>query len=443
MSLTYSECETLVAQIQSLVGQKVLGVSEWDQKHFALEFADENLLLCLRTPFLRFHLVRGLPRTRSAAAKPLQSPVGTTLVAVELLNKDRILALSFSNGNRLIAEFFPKKPNLLMLNSDGEILYSLFAVASSHYQLPERRGERTETTSTVTSEEVARRYAGLELQGEKNRLNRLLSNRLKAVQRRKKKLLQEKAEAEQWLAVQHRGELLQAHFHLLKEGMDSIEVTDWESEDKVVIALDPRAAPQDNVASIFKRARKLRGSLPHLDQQLKGLAEREEQALSKQRSLASLESRKDVDRFSRENELHTDASAPKDEKTRPFYREFSSASGLSIFVGKSSKDNDRLTFSVARGNDWWFHVADYSGSHVILRNKNGVETPDQEAFGDAALIALYYSKAKQMGEADVVFTQVKYVKRAGKNMPGKVNLSQHKTKYAKMDESRWMAIKAR
>lgn len=38
-----------------------------------------------------------------------------------------------------------------------------------------------------------------------------------------------------------------------------------------------------------------------------------------------------------------------------------------------------ITFQVANQNDWWFHVKDVPGSHVILKSTNQEEIPDKVA----------------------------------------------------------------
>ena len=50
------------------------------------------------------------------------------------------------------------------------------------------------------------------------------------------------------------------------------------------------------------------------------------------------------------------------------YKAFISSDGMEILVGNKDQDNDYLTFKVASAQDFWLHVADNSGAHVIVRN---------------------------------------------------------------------------
>ena len=38
-----------------------------------------------------------------------------------------------------------------------------------------------------------------------------------------------------------------------------------------------------------------------------------------------------------------------------------------LYIGKNNKQNDYVTFTLARGKDLWFHTKNIPGSHVILK----------------------------------------------------------------------------
>lgn len=68
--------------------------------------------------------------------------------------------------------------------------------------------------------------------------------------------------------------------------------------------------------------------------------------------------------------------------------------GWTVLVGKRAADNDELTFRIAEPRDFWLHVADYSGSHVVIRNPDDVDAPPREVLERAAQLAAFYSKAQ-------------------------------------------------
>ncbi|MEZ5305755.1 MAG: NFACT RNA binding domain-containing protein [Pyrinomonadaceae bacterium] len=107
-------------------------------------------------------------------------------------------------------------------------------------------------------------------------------------------------------------------------------------------------------------------------------------------------------------------------------RRFETSDGYQILVGKKSKDNDYLTFRIARSLDIWLHAADYPGSHVVIRRKGKEEVP-QNIIEIAARLAAFYSKAKNEGKAAVRFAQRKFVSKPKGAAPGLVSISTSKT----------------
>ena len=107
-------------------------------------------------------------------------------------------------------------------------------------------------------------------------------------------------------------------------------------------------------------------------------------------------------------------------------RRFISSDGFEIMVGKKAKDNDFLTFRVARSLDLWMHAADYPGSHVIVRNPNRKEIPNKTLL-EAAQLAAFYSSGREQTKAAVNYTQKKYVNKPRRSLPGLVSMSSFKT----------------
>jgi predicted ribosome quality control (RQC) complex YloA/Tae2 family protein len=86
-------------------------------------------------------------------------------------------------------------------------------------------------------------------------------------------------------------------------------------------------------------------------------------------------------------------------KGRP-YRTFL-VEGFEVLVGKSARDNDNLTFRVARPQDVWLHVAGGTpGSHVVIRSPDEALVPP-EVIQRAAELAAWYSDARHAARVDV------------------------------------------
>lgn len=93
--------------------------------------------------------------------------------------------------------------------------------------------------------------------------------------------------------------------------------------------------------------------------------------------------------------------------------------GYIILVGRSSAENDELTFKVASKEDMWLHVRDVSGSHVIIRQKAGHTIP-KPVIERAASLAAFHSKRKGENLCPVSFTRRKYVRKRKGDLPGMV-----------------------
>jgi predicted ribosome quality control (RQC) complex YloA/Tae2 family protein len=56
----------------------------------------------------------------------------------------------------------------------------------------------------------------------------------------------------------------------------------------------------------------------------------------------------------------------RNKKDTPEFMRFKSPSGYDVVAGRSSSENDRVTWGVARDWDLWFHARGIGGSHVVL-----------------------------------------------------------------------------
>lgn len=270
-------------------------------------------------------------------------------------------------------------------------------------------------------------------------VERRLTRLLKAARIRSEQAKQRLDECLLWEKVQHEGLLLQAHFHLLKRGMPEITVQDWEKEgEERKITLDPVMEPQKEIAKRFQKSRKLHRGIPHQQKQFDKTLQEETRLTQYLERLSQVTSLEGLEQWRDETGmiLNPSSKLPSIPQPKRPYREFRSHSGLKIWVGKSAKDNDKLTFHLANGSDWWLHARDVSGSHVVIRVEKGNE-PDPECLQDAIQLALHYSKAK--GDGEVTITQCKYLAKI-KGRPGAVSVSKQRTAYGRADPDRFGQI---
>lgn len=100
-----------------------------------------------------------------------------------------------------------------------------------------------------------------------------------------------------------------------------------------------------------------------------------------------------------------------------------------ILVGRSARENDRLSLREARPDDLWLHAAGYAGSHVVVRAKDG-KTGDvpREVVEHAARLAIWHSKARGAGgKVPVHLCRARDVSKRRGSPAGQVVLRDHET----------------
>lgn len=101
--------------------------------------------------------------------------------------------------------------------------------------------------------------------------------------------------------------------------------------------------------------------------------------------------------------------------------------GFELLIGKGDAENDQLTFKVAENTDFWLHVANMPGSHVVIRNPDKVSEPPRAVLERAAELAAFHSKARDAGKVEVHWCRIADISKPRGFAPGKVILKQWKS----------------
>jgi predicted ribosome quality control (RQC) complex YloA/Tae2 family protein len=108
-------------------------------------------------------------------------------------------------------------------------------------------------------------------------------------------------------------------------------------------------------------------------------------------------------------------------------RRYRSLDGYEILVGRGSRDNDHLTFRLARSYDLWMHAADYPGSHVVVRARTRDEEIPHRTVLEAAQLAAHFSRAGRDAKVAVNYAPRKLVTKPKGAAPGLVYLTGFRT----------------
>ncbi|MBK9164067.1 MAG: NFACT family protein [Acidobacteria bacterium] len=242
--------------------------------------------------------------------------------------------------------------------------------------------------------------------------------------------LDQHGDAETWKKY---GDLLLANSATAARLESGFAVTDYFDETAPTIEIPhfDLKTPAETAEKYFKRYTKARNARGEIEKRLNATeAELESLRAELAEIEAAIENRdEEFLRGKTPNKARPQKGSKKQikaEDARTYAREFVSSDGFEILVGKRSKDNDHLTFRIARSLDTWLHAADYPGSHVVIRAAGKNEIP-QRTLVEAAELAAFYSQAKGHPKAAVHYTQKKFVNKPKGAAPGLVRLASFKT----------------
>jgi len=218
---------------------------------------------------------------------------------------------------------------------------------------------------------------------------------------------------------------LQAAAKTVPKGATTFLFDDTRTGTSAEVRLDPALGPRQNAEVLFRRARKIRRRSVLAVQKLPAIVARrrlieEELALVANLPLEALLERPSGAIAVSGKRAVTAAKPAKAAPTPAGIREYRSPDGWRILAGKSGAGNDYLTGRIAGPEDFWFHVRDYPGAHVVLKGAGA--QPPVEAIRAAGAVAAWHSGARTERLVDVAYTRRKNVRKVKGGQPGKVIL---------------------
>ncbi len=358
--MRYNDLKSIVNELKSLLPQKLSSFYLTSKRTYIAVFGKRQVLLSLEEPDLRLYETQiEHPFKPDPFANKIEKAFkGKKLSAVSLDPSDRIVTFDFE-GEELVLQLIPRNPNLI---------HKGISLNPVKHSPPKQQPHQEE--SLATSKELEKAY-----------LEKLAKNereeREAAIHKAREKIERDIKKAEKWPEKMERAKLIQASLYSYDKKSHSLQLIGEEER----LNLPRQMTPENYLEKHLKEARRLKSLLETLKAKWeKPLPEKK-----------------------------------LNDERKP-YMEFISQTGFKIWVGRSAKDNDILTFKLARGSDLWLHVLHEKGAHVIIRAVKGREI-DRETIKEAEKLALQYSKAKNK-ILEVAKAYVKNLKRGKK--PGEV-----------------------
>jgi predicted ribosome quality control (RQC) complex YloA/Tae2 family protein len=366
---------------------------------------------------------------------------------------ERVVRLSFTVADELgdnatcelVAQLTGRSANLFLLDGSGRITHALRAPRGSGQQIgeqyrpptiqPKQHSEESRFTRGLfptLSEAADEYYRQLASKNEFDNLAATLSAHLRKEISKLKKL---KANLEKDTIAHgnpddHRrlGDLLLANIANAVRDANKVKLTDYYAEGAptIEVEIDEKTSLQDAAGEAFSRYSKSRRAVEEIGTRLiqleRDLRKVEEKRARLERAiadrdltaLAALDQPKDKKAFA--------GTKQKASTAIPGMRRYRSSDGYEVIVGRSARDNDQLTFRVARPYDLWLHAGDYPGSHVIVRNSSRNEIPHRTII-EAAQLAAKFSQAATDSKVTIHYTQRKFLTKPKGAAPGLVRMS--------------------
>ncbi len=227
------------------------------------------------------------------------------------------------------------------------------------------------------------------------------------------------------------GDILTANLHRIAKGQTAVSCEDFYDEDMktVEIPLSPTLSPQQNAAKYYKDYARMKNAEKELTHQLTlGRTELSYlQSVLEELNRAGTDA--ELEEIRRELQeggyLRADAGKKRIRQAKLPPMRFESTDGFPIYVGRNNRQNDELTFRLARKDDIWCHASKVHGSHVII--SCGGAMPPDNTVTQAAQLAAYYAETGGGQNIPVDVTPVKQVKKLPGGKPGMVIYHTYRT----------------
>ncbi|MEG0380662.1 MAG: NFACT family protein, partial [Kurthia sp.] len=219
-------------------------------------------------------------------------------------------------------------------------------------------------------------------------LEHWLQAEIQKLKHKLKKLDQDLKRAQNLEEYQLYGELLMANLYNFEKGASKVTVDNYYSEtgEKVTIQLSERKSPIENAQAYYAKYNKFKNALVKVEEQIQ-IAKADityfEMLLQQVEQASPADIEEIREELAEQGYMKLKKSKRRKKPTKPTPEKYVSSTGIEISVGKNNKQNDYLTFKIARKWETWLHTKDIPGSHVVIHS----DAPDEQTILEAATLS--------------------------------------------------------
>lgn len=229
---------------------------------------------------------------------------------------------------------------------------------------------------------------------------------------------------------------LMSNIYMLKKGLNSCTLKNIYNNEELNIQLSPLLTPVENAQAYYKRYNKYKRAIEEITRQILETKDMLTYLRSIDVSLQTASNKAEVAEIKQEliyegilvEHKKSRGKSPQT-KSQPLTLKLSP--DTTVYIGKNNKQNDFVTFSIARTHDFWFHTKGFPGSHVIL--KTTLQKPTDKEIMTAAQLAAYFSKARDSSNVPIDYTEKRFVRKPSGAKPGFVIYTNQQTIYVTPD----------
>lgn len=233
-------------------------------------------------------------------------------------------------------------------------------------------------------------------------------------------------EVENLEKIKQKADILSSILFTLKRGMSQVETFDFYNECMIVIELDPRLSPKENIENIYKKYSKTKRKIENAKRrkvEINSEVEYLENIITYIENSNEVISLREIEEeLIEEKYIKVFHKTKKTKLKKEIKYGMLEINGTKILYGRNNLENDNLSFKIANKEDFWFHAKDIPSSHVIVKT----EILTDEIIKKAAEIAAYYTKININEKVSIDYTQKKYINKPKHSKLGFVTYTHQK-----------------